>query len=69
MIEVLAHEIARLARELEILDDQKYKVFCIKEMFQKKRKEGKTIEQCELEVGAHFKIEPCTVHGVIYRKK
>ena len=69
MIEVLAHEIARLAKGLDFLDDDKYKAFCIREMFNKKRIEGKTIEQSEIEVGEQFNIEPCTVHGIIYRKK
>ena len=69
MITTLPHEIARLAKGLDFLNDYKYKLFCIKEMFHKLRKEDKTIEQCELEVGEHYNLEPTTIHAIIYRKK
>jgi hypothetical protein len=69
MINTLPHEIARLAKELELLDENKYKIYCIREDFNKLRISGKTIEQCEVEVGKQYSIDPSTVHGIIYRKK
>jgi hypothetical protein len=69
MINTLPHEIAHLAKLLDFLDDQKYKIYCIREMFHNMRKEGKTVEKCELEVGEHYNLEPTTIHAIIYRKK
>ena len=38
-------------------------------MFEKLRKEGKTVEQCEVEVGEQFNLNATLVHSIIYRKK
>jgi hypothetical protein len=68
LTENVVHDIAKMASKVGLLDDKKYQVFKIKELFKKKRKEGLTIEKAEVEIGKEYGLEPGTIHDYIYKK-
>lgn len=68
----MVHEIASLAKELDILNERKYRDLCIKIEFDKMRKEGITVEEAEILLAEQFsyddaKITDKTIHGIIYK--
>jgi hypothetical protein len=67
--ETFVHDLARIIKNLGFLSEKKYRTFCIKDSFTKKRKSGLTIEKAELELAEEYELEPTTIHSIIYRKK
>ncbi len=73
MENTLLHEIAALAQKVGILDERKYRDLCIREEFEKLKRECVKTEDAEIILAEKFSnkftdLKPETIHGIIYRR-
>lgn len=61
------HEIARLAQLAGLLDELKYRDFCIKEEYEILRKEGLRLEQAEKILSEKYALSSDSIHKIVYK--
>ncbi|OGU58292.1 MAG: hypothetical protein A2V66_03635 [Ignavibacteria bacterium RBG_13_36_8] len=63
----LIHEIARLAKELGILHETRYRNLCIREDFERMKKANKKVEAIELELAEKYIASVENIHKIVYK--
>lgn len=73
MYKSIIHDIAAIAQKLDILDELKYRDYCIREEYESLYENRKSLslsgDQIELKLGEKYALSQDSIHRIILKRK